>query len=57
MVIDKLELKVDVSEALNELEEFQIIMKHYNAIPILIEAVRDLPNAQEVLAEWDKARK
>ena len=57
MVIDTLEFKVDVSEVLKELEELQTIMKHYNAIPILIEAVRGLPNAQEVLDKWDKARK
>lgn len=33
-----------------------VTLAHMNALPILIEAVRRLPDAAEVLAQWDKAR-
>lgn len=56
MNMHKIEVKVDVTQALYELDSFKAIMRHYDAIPILIEAVRELPNSEEILAKWDKAR-
>ncbi len=44
--------KISVTPSKN----LESILKHYRAVPILIEAVKNLPNATEVLADWDSAR-
>lgn len=49
----KLTITVDTSAVQAELASVQA---HISALPVLIEAVRRLPDAEQVLAQWDKAR-